>query len=292
MEQSNEFKEIGNAFIETSRYKQAIEYFSKAIDADPSDAEAYDLRSIAWFRLLNIENAIKDLEIAVTVDPEYHIAFAHLGEIANTKNDFDKAEEYYSKALEVFPDNTVYLQNLAFAKLKLKKYSDCLELCNTILKDYPTNKTALYYRGSVYLKLKKYTEALADHIKFCEEDINNAIGYNNLGYTYGKIGIIDKAKYNLNLCLKLNPEYAYAHNNLGYVYYLENNFDTAIELINTSINMDPSNSYAFKNRALIYLKQNKIAEANDDLIKAIELGFTNDHDDEVERLLEKINNAS
>jgi len=288
-DKSSNFKDIGNGFLETSKYQMAIEYFSKAIDAIPEDAEAYDLRAIVWFRLLEIENAINDLETALQVDPEYHIAFSHLGEIAIAKNNYEQAELYYSKALEIFPDNLVYLSNLALVKLNLKKDLECLEVCNNILKDYPSDKWALDCRGSVYLNQKKYSESIQDYIKLSHEDRDNAVVYNNIGYAYSKLGVIDKAKNNLNLCIRLKPDFAYAHDNLGYVYYLENNFQKALELINTSINLDPSNSYAFKNRALVYLKQNKLLQAADDLKLATELGFTKDYGDEVEKLLESLN---
>ncbi len=285
---SSELKEIGNKFFDSFKQKQAIEYYTKAIDLNPDDAEAYDLRGFAWLDLFELDKAIEDFEKAIQVDPEYHIALAHLGEIALGKNDYEKGEYYYQKAIAIIPENINYLSNLAVAKLQLNKDDESLDLCNLILKDSPINKWALDFRGGIWLKKKKYPEALKDYLRLREEDKNDVIVYNNIGYTYGKMGEIEKAKANLSLCINMDPEFAYAHDNLGYVHYLEKKYEKALELINHSLKLDPSNSYAYKNRALVYMDQYKRENAIEDLEKAIELGFTEDYGDEVEVLLSKL----
>ena len=61
-------------------------------------------------------------------------------------------------------------------------------------------------------------------------------------------------------------------------------------MINKSLDIDPSYSYAYKNKAKILIALNKKEEAIDNLEKSLELGYSEDYDDEVETLLSQINN--
>jgi Tfp pilus assembly protein PilF len=79
----------------------------------------------------------------------------------------------------------------------------------------------------------------------------------------------------------------YTYNNIGYTYYKMGDYAKALKNINYSLSQDSKNAYAYKNRALVYIAQGKKALACADLAKAESLGYTKEYDNEVQELKQK-----
>lgn len=288
MQTERELINIASGFLETNKYLKAIEFFTIAIELNPLNAESFELRGIAWFRIFDIEKALTDITKAIELDPDNHRAWYYKGDILKYTKQAQDAEICYLKANELYPDSLFYLTGLIETGVALKKYDNALNYCNQILNEKPADKIALYYRGFINSMKKNYKAAIKDALKLLEIGQRTATNLNNLGFWYSRIGDRKKAYNNLTLALQINPTHPYALNNLGFVWYLESDFKKALELITDSIEIDPSNSYAYKNRALVYLKMGIKELAFDDLTKANLLGYSEDYDDEVNEII-KIN---
>ena len=68
MQSETEFLNIGTGFLDTFRYKKAIDYFTKAIEINPKNSQIFELRGIAWFRIFNIDQALNDTSKAIEHD--------------------------------------------------------------------------------------------------------------------------------------------------------------------------------------------------------------------------------
>jgi tetratricopeptide (TPR) repeat protein len=275
---------IGDGFLDNSRHKEAIQYFDKANQLQPT-SKAFELKGIAEYARLNAEQALHDLTQAITLDHQNHNAFFNRGMIWAEKQEFSKAKEDFDRASGLVPENNLYRLNLASTYLELKDYQAVIGLCDEVLEYDGANYHALIYKADALLSLKNYPEAIKYYQYILEFDPGNAYYYNNLAFSYTYTGQLQKAKINYEKAIKLLPEFAYAWDNLGYVYYLEKNHEEALKLINHSINIDASNSWAFKNRALVYLDLNEKAKAKEDLEHARELGYAQHYDNEVNHLL-------
>ncbi len=284
-----QLKRIGSGFLDLAFYRQAIDFLSRSIDLNPGDTETYELRGLAYYRVLDIANASADLEQSVLLDPENHVAYADLGDIAIKMQDYAKAETYFEKALQVNDVCISYLKHLAFAKERLRKHDEALAVCNALLEMVPDDRWTLNLRGNIYTGKEKYKEALNDLVPLTQKYPDNFDACASLGFTYSKMGECDLAKRNLDIALLLNPEDAYVYNNLGYVCYREENLDEAMALINHSLSINPANSYAYKNRALVWLAKQEKEKAMEDLNTAKSLGFAALYGEEVDELLGKLN---
>lgn len=248
-----ELLKIGIGLLDTNKYKKAIEFFSQVIEINPANAESYEYRAIASFKIYDVESALADIQKALELDPENHNAWFTKGEIFRYKKEYEQAEFCYIQADKIYPDSFVYLTGLMQAASPQKKYSEAIGYCNQILKESPLDDIALHYRGHAYAKQKNYAAAIKDFLKLIEIGKQTATNYNNLGFWYSKIGEVRKAYNNLSIALQLNATHPYALDNMGYVHYLKGDYDKAILCINQSLEIDPSNSYGYKNRALIYI---------------------------------------
>jgi len=69
-----EWFEKGFSFMSDSKYPQAIEAFTKAIETDPNRLDAYILRGVSFMRTEHYEKARQDAETVLKKDKENHRA--------------------------------------------------------------------------------------------------------------------------------------------------------------------------------------------------------------------------
>ena len=65
--------------FDSERYKDAIEDFSRAIEKDSNDVEAYNLRGRAYTQQKNYEKAFEDFDKAIDLNPDYAETFLNRG---------------------------------------------------------------------------------------------------------------------------------------------------------------------------------------------------------------------
>ena len=111
--------------------------------------------------------------------------------------------------------------------------------------------------------------------------------YNRAFYAKEKTGDYSGAIEDYNKFLELNKENnnAFAFSNRGHAKYMVNQFDEALIDIEKSISLDSTNSFVYKNRALIFISLDSLHLACNDLRKAMQLGYSEDYDNEVEKLM-------
>ena len=96
------YKRAGSLF-EENNFEEAIRMYSEAIEEDPKYASAYFNRALAYAILNKYEEATRDAEKVLDIEPDSHDAPYVMGIIAEYQNDFDGAKEWYEKALAKNP---------------------------------------------------------------------------------------------------------------------------------------------------------------------------------------------
>jgi arylsulfatase A-like enzyme/tetratricopeptide (TPR) repeat protein len=92
---------LGNAYFKEQRYKEAIEYFKKALALKPD----YDLAVIniaaAYRRLGDDDAALAGFEHYLRIDPKDAYVRYQMGEIWLDRGDLDRAEQLFRESLEM-----------------------------------------------------------------------------------------------------------------------------------------------------------------------------------------------
>ena len=97
-------------------YEKAISYYNKAIELDPSLAEAYGFRGNLYAVMDNFEKAIEDCTEAIKLNPNLAMAYSLRGisyfKLGNDKNAIEDLE----KALKIDPNDESAKQALEAAR--------------------------------------------------------------------------------------------------------------------------------------------------------------------------------
>ena len=63
-----EFKEKGNVALKNKDYTLALEYYTKAVEAEPKNHVHYSNRSLCYLNLEKFEDALKDAEQCIQIN--------------------------------------------------------------------------------------------------------------------------------------------------------------------------------------------------------------------------------
>ena len=95
----------GIALIEEGQYDRSIAFFNKAIEINPSYADAYRYRGVAYYYKDQYDNAIFNYTMAIKMNPRYAEAYNNRRHAYRYKGEYDKAISDYNTAIEINPRN-------------------------------------------------------------------------------------------------------------------------------------------------------------------------------------------
>jgi protein O-mannosyl-transferase len=181
--------------------------WNDTIIKSPQKARPHYNLGVAAFGIGNANQAQKEFETTIQLDPNYLGAYHNLGFIAEKNGNLDLAYQYYEKALAIDGNNTNVLHSLALFYTKQKKYPQALEEYQKILFIDPQNKEILNNLAVVYIQMNNFDQALLLLQQSIAVNPNNADVWFNLGNAYFGKKDIQAAKKAFTRSLYLNPAY-------------------------------------------------------------------------------------
>lgn len=168
--------------------EERIARLTRAINANPKNAEAYLLRCSAYGDITNAEDSNKaweDCTTAIELDPRNTVAYSVR---CTTNNMLDRQEAALldcTTAVELNPNNAMAYGWLCNTKLKLARYKEALRDCTKAIQLNPKDSLLYHWRAEAYDKLGFDREARRDQVKGSEVldefGIMGAVeGYNDL----------------------------------------------------------------------------------------------------------------
>jgi stress-induced-phosphoprotein 1 len=109
---SAEFKAKGNKAFAEGKFEEAIEHFTKAIEANPNDHVFYSNRSAAYASLEKYEEALDDGTKCVSMKPDWGKGYQRKGLAEFYLGKLPEAETTYKKGLELDPNNQLLKEGL------------------------------------------------------------------------------------------------------------------------------------------------------------------------------------
>jgi tetratricopeptide (TPR) repeat protein len=271
------------------KYDSAIVLTDSLISLDPTDIKGYLLKG----KLLNsigiTQESVIHMEEMLKVAPPNAALHSKYAFFLYDLEQYNKADTAYYKAYNLCVGDTQCC-NIKYyhakVKLKLQQYDESKQLLLECL--------AIFPQDFDYLLDMSHSRIVAGHNKeglkyaLMANDVkkdNRAL--NNIALVYNLQGKHEDAIAIFQYLVKMEPNNYVRKNNLGYSYVSAGQLDIGIKYIKEAIEGDPSNSYAYRNLGLAYLNLKQKDVACQYFYKAIALGFTQKHGQEVESLINK-----
>jgi predicted Zn finger-like uncharacterized protein len=266
--------EQGNKYMLGEMPDRAIECFTKVLELNPRNANAYGSRGNARQDEGDLDGAIADFTKALELNPRFAGVYSNRGVARHEKGDLDGAIADFTKALELDPREVAAYSNRGRARHEKGDLDGALADINKALELNPRYAIAYSIRGAARREKGDLDGAIADFTKALELNPRNANAYSNRGHARHKKGDLDGALADINKALELNPRYAEAYSIRGAARHEKGDLDGAIADFTKALELNPRTWRAWLNKGLILIELGKEAEAKACFEKLLEINPT------------------
>lgn len=236
---------LGNAYFKEHRYRDAIEYFKKALALKPD----YDLAVVniakAYRALGDDDAALAGFEHYLTIDPKDAYVRYQMGEIHLDRGELDKAEQLFRAALEM--DSHVAAAKNALGAIAFQRgdvegarrlVSEALELRSDVRLAHYNLALIAEKEGDTARAEREYLEELEAHPEAFKAAFNLSRLYDRIGEKSLEIDALKQA-------LDGNPQFADGCFFLARAYVASGtNFEEAARLARKGLELAPKSEMA------------------------------------------------
>jgi len=288
---------------------KAYEFYSKAIQAEPANAQWYVDRAngyIGWIlfsdkpAFFTDDNSLKDFNKAIDLDPSSAQAYTgraalcskqarelNKDEAIQAKRLYEKAAADYTKAIKIEPDNSEFYQERAkiYSSLAdLLPYDDkdgkrpyydktIADITKAIANESKNYLLSSFYsrRAMCYNQIEEYDNEIADRSKAIELEPDNPSRYTDRARVYEELKKYDKAAEDYSKAIELDNTRAYYFSSRADTYLKQEMPEEAIADFTSAILLEPDSTRFLEARANVYVEMKQYEKAIADHTKAIEL---------------------
>ena len=225
-----------------------------------------------------LDDAIAQLEKAISLDPKYARAYGLLGYVLTLKGQFlsqndllEKAVEYIWKAIELRPMMAESYGALGATFIAMNRITDAIGALNRALAFAPEDSLVLSSLGRAYYIGKGMFREAAGVLERAlrGRSAENTWIAPSLGQCYIYLGEYERAEQLIREAIEAQERYATNHEGvqiigafakLGHIHYLRGHYDEAITEYDRELAFAERSEHALKDRMLIEVHQ-KLASA-------------------------------
>ncbi|AFM27692.1 tetratricopeptide repeat protein [Desulfomonile tiedjei] len=171
---------IGDAYCEVGRWKNAVHHYQQALEIQPNFATLHNNLGFALHEAGETELALEHLHKAMELNPQMPDAFNNAGLVFFRLGNTQKAIDYFTRAIELHPGFVPAYANLGSALIQANRIPDAIRIL------------------SKALQLDPYS----------------AQTHNNLGFAYYRSGDSPKAVEHFRKTLEIEPGFQEARENM------------------------------------------------------------------------------
>ncbi len=267
-----------NAY-EERRNKVTVEMFTALLEHSEIQSQSR-LIAFAWrgynYRWMErYEEALKDFDCAIELNPKYDWAIGNRGVIYRLIERYEEGLKDLNQAIELNPKLDWAIARRGETYRLMERYEEALKDFNQAIELDPKYLWAIALRAFTYRSMKRYEEALKDFDRTIELDPKYDWVIAHRAETYGLSKRYQEAIKDFDQAIELNPKSYWAIVQRGRTYLMLKRYNEALENFNCAINLKPDNDWYIYCRALAYQALNQVDKARVDLNNATKLAEQN-----------------
>ena len=240
----------GDALRRSRWHKEAIKCFDKAKECYDKNLKKGSKDVIDWYgkghaltQLEEYEEAIKCFDKAIGINPNLADAWLARGLVLTQLQKDDDAIEQFNKAIELNPESIDAWNQKGKALYQLGRYNEAI-VCHDKTLKIKEYEDAYFFRGQSKCALSDYTGALEDFNKVSDKFPFRDEKATSIGHCYYGLGFYEDAENYYREAIKSNPKLARAYFHLAVLYINEKKYDKAKKQLETCMKIDRNFSEA------------------------------------------------
>ncbi|XP_049738870.1 RNA polymerase II-associated protein 3 [Elephas maximus indicus] len=250
-------KEKGNKYFKQGKYDEAIDCYTRGMDADPYNPVLPTNRASAYFRMRKFAVAESDCNLAIALNRSYTKAYARRGAARFALQKLEDAKKDYEKVLELEPSNFEATNELRKINQALtSKENSYPKEADTVIKSTEGEKKQIEEQqhkqqaisekdlGNGFFKEGKYERAIECYTRGIAADGTNALLPANRAMAYLKIQKYEEAEKDCTQAILLDGSYSKAFARRGTARTFLGKLSEAKQDFETVLLLEPGNKQA------------------------------------------------
>ena len=226
------------SLFKEKKYKEAIDAFSAVLETEPDNADVYNNMGVAYSCTGDFEHAENYYVKAIELDPQMAQAYINLSDLYYKAGDLASALGTLQRGSYELENNLTIAHLLARVYIEDQRWEDAIVELDRVLDGEPENYDAYYDLGHVYFELGDYEAAISNFETVIEYQENNELLYYALAQAYEANNEIDKAISNYLKAIAVNDKFTLAYKKVGILFLARNDYEDAIEYFENYLEFD------------------------------------------------------
>ncbi len=253
-------------------WPQIIALYKKVLGADSSSVQARVLIAEAFFYLNQYDSARVYLRPLLKRSKLPSGVFELLGRIELEEKNYPQAQHYFSRAIQIEPDNRIAWLLLAFTYSDMDSVARADSTFKQLLSRYPEDAMFWSFYGNFLQEHKQYQRAIKAFEKTLELDPKNEAALSGLGIIFENLKMFARCDSIYEIALKRLPDNALILNNYSYSLAERNkDLQRALKMAKRAIELQPNNAAYLDTYGWILYKLGQYQEAAKYIQRSVEL---------------------
>jgi tetratricopeptide (TPR) repeat protein len=263
-------RNLAGLYLRMDSLQAAIGQYQGILAKYPEDGEALSQISAIYITMKDFPKALDVTRQLYDLDStDDRVTFT----IASLYAELDKpteADHYFSRAVELNPDDPRYFTNWAYLRLNAKDYAQAIAILQKGTLKHPRAADVWGLLGSAYQQAGSDSSAIKALDYSLELDATQVGPYVTLGYIYDSQGKFDKALEVYTQGLAVAPEDPLLLNNYAYMLAQKKvRLDEALNKVKIAVAKSPDNPSFLDTMGWVYFGLGDLVQARQCIEKAL-----------------------
>jgi len=271
------WREMGLSQSFSLQYSEAVKSFQKALKIDETDPVSWYENGFALFELEKHQDSYESFLRAVEIDSEIELASSwnYRGNHLFDSVQYDLARAFYELALRVDPNYHISYRNIALCYEHIGRYPEAEEVLRKSLTINSKYVDALNDLSRIQIKTDNSTEALKNINRLLKIDPNHTWGLYNKAWIYEDKGDMKRSIDFYNRAVGVAPKESSIWNDLGNAYlksfkeFPNDHLNRAGKCFDKSISLDSNQGWAYGNKGRVQIQLGNSTEGKKNIKRTI-----------------------
>jgi tetratricopeptide (TPR) repeat protein len=177
---------LGNVFLSTGRYEDAVQEFQRSLDLDHNSDETLSSLAAAYQKLRKASAAEDAYRKAVSLRPNYWRVYNTFGIFYSDQARYSDAAEMFKKTIQLAPLNYRGYSNLGATDIMVGQYQEAVDAFKQSIALRPTGQV-YGNMGAAYFYMRHYPDSAENLQQALKIDSKDWLNWGNLGDTLFQI---------------------------------------------------------------------------------------------------------
>ncbi len=247
----------------------AVARSSRDVDKHPSSPRARTNLGVALMNADQVDEAIREFELALTIDPSHYAALAHLMTARFRRGEVDQAKRLAASLRQQFPADTVGPIMLACIAVRHGQSERAVVVLEDAIRSNQKSPLPRYLLGMVLMARHQNRKAIA-HLKAATRlDPHSAAFQRGLGVVYAVHGDLTRAARAFKTSLALSPYAVESICGLAKILMKQGDAESAIQLLSDYLSRHGDDRVVQELLAQAYRTERHFGEVRRHLLQAL-----------------------